>query len=146
VQQNIYQELEDRCLPLIQAFKDDLLVHDRKAIDDFPNTPFLHWTRDTGTTIVHLLEPGEYPGPGQRVPYLFGTADRWHILNGVRDMATYHVKPMNDPHKYTAHYFDGERLRPITVDKAVEIAEQYRRRTEALWHRENTDCRRDPWY
>lgn len=142
---SVYDQLEAACLPLITAFHNDLLVHDLAIIADHPGVPFLHWTRDTGTTIVMLTPAAEYPGRGVRVPYLFGTADRWHIVSQVTEIAAYHLKPSNDPARYTCHHWDGSRLRRITVEQAVKVAAEYRRGVESGWTQENRDRRISEW-
>ena len=81
---SIYTDLESRALPLMEAYREDLTKHDRNQIERHPETPFLHFTRNHGTHLVHLhpanLE-SYFPARDVRVPYLFGTADRTHILD-----------------------------------------------------------------
>jgi hypothetical protein len=51
---SIYPQLEKAVLPLIEHWREDLIQIDREFIDARPTTPFLHWTRETGTTLVFL--------------------------------------------------------------------------------------------
>ena len=127
----IYQQLETECLPLMTGYQADLTTHDKAAIEDNRCTPFLHWTHDTGTHIDFLMEASEYPKAGERVRYLFGEANRWHIVGEIQHMAEYFLRPCNEPHRYTVHHYDGVKLRKITVEKALEIAKAYRKRIEA---------------
>jgi tRNA 2-selenouridine synthase SelU len=41
---NIYNQLEEKVQPLLQAFKTDLTKHDKETIELNPETPFLHYT------------------------------------------------------------------------------------------------------
>lgn len=133
-----YEQLEAACLPLIKHFHDDLVKHDKATITAHPEMPFLHWTRDCGTTLVMM--PGiiddSWPRYGERVKYLFGTADRSHIMRQKVNTAVYHTLPSNSPEKYTVHHFDGRVLRQITVDKAVDVIKDYSRKFEREWDRE----------
>ena len=127
----IYDQLEAACLPMMTGYQTDLTQHDREAIEENPCVPFLHWMRDTNTHIDFLKDASEYPKAGERVRYLFGHADRWHIVGEVQSMAEYFTRPCNEPGRYTVHHYDGVKLRKITVEKAVEIARAYRKRIES---------------
>ena len=125
-----YETLESACKPLIAAYLDDLTKHDRQWIEANPDTPFLHFTGDTGTHLIQLIDPLEYPKKGERVPYLFYDADREHILDGVRQM----VDCMPRVNRNSAiHHFDGKTLRKITQAKAVDIAAKYTRGVRTYW-------------
>ena len=78
-----YNQIEKLALPFIEAFHDDLFKHDKNCIESHNiDTPFLHFTGSTGTHIVMMEPYEEYPGKNIRVPYIFGSADRWQILDG----------------------------------------------------------------
>ena len=143
----VYQQLEDACLPLIEAFHNDLIVHDRKTLEDNPGMPFLHWTRDTGTNIC-MLEPADaYPPKGKSIPYLFGHSERGHILKQTETFGDYHTRPANNPGRYTCHHFDGVKLRKISLDTAVDLCKAYARRIRAEWDKaENKPDVRPDWY
>ena len=133
----IYEQLEAECLPLIERHHNDLTVIDRQCIEANPGVPFLHWTRSCGTTIVFLpshTDTDAYPPYGVRVKYLFGTADREHILKEKVGMAEYHTRPANSPEGYSCRYYDGTRMRCLSVQKAVEVAKAYAKPIEAQWH------------
>lgn len=130
----VYTALESAVLPMMRHYQTDLTTHDRNAITD--STPFLHWAHDSGTVIVFLLsaDDSRLPKPGDRVPYLFGTADRHHIVSEVRNMAEYYCRPCNASPRLV-HHFDGKRLRRIDDTKALSIARDYVRQVESVWQR-----------
>jgi len=121
---DIYKELVDKALPYIEAYKDDLLVYDKAQILAYPDAPFLHFTGDTGTLMVTLPGVEAYPKQGEVVPYLFGTADRWHILNGVVEQVKC-VPRIN--RRDLMLYYDGEKLREVTYNEALGVVEDYHR-------------------
>lgn len=135
---SVYKQLEERCLPLMKAYQNDLVKIDREMIEAKPDCRFLHWTCETNTHLTMLtpINDEEYPPCGKFVPYLFGTADRQHILKQKVVMAEYFTKPAHSPEKYTCHYFTGKTLRQITVQEAVKIAKEYVRPIETKWHQE----------
>ena len=118
----IYEELKTLSLPHIQAYHDDLLVHDKKSINS--NRPFIHYTREMGTHIYFLHDMEDLPAPGERIPYLFGTADYKKILNDFIEMTIWHSKPQNTTSKLIV-YFDGTKFTEINADKAIEIAREH---------------------
>ena len=119
---------------LITHYRDDLLVHDlnnlKKCLD---GTPFLHFTRDTGTYMVMLIGADEYPAKGERVPYLFGSADREHCLNGVWDVVNHCTDGFYGQH--VCHYYDGRTLRKVTNVQARNIASEYTATIRSQWAR-----------
>jgi len=118
----IHQELVKKALPYIKSYQNDLLVHDKNAIDQYPGRKFLHFTGDTGTTIITLYWSEDYPGKDQRVPYLFSAADRYHILKGISDI----IKALPGCNRMDLIlYFDGKTLKPITYDRAKQIICEY---------------------
>lgn len=133
----VYRELRKRCLHLIEHYRDDLLVHDRRIIRNHPGIPFLHWTRATGTCI-EILSPHNderWPKKGERVKYLFGTADREHILNQCVSTAEYRANKMNTETRLVL-YHDGKdvNLKEISLQRAVEIAKEHKRRVLHMWN------------
>jgi hypothetical protein len=127
-----YTELKAACLPLLEAYHDDLVKHDRQFIEDNPGVPFLHQTRKSGTTMIPLWPAEAYPAKGEYVPFLFGTADREHILQGVTDMAEYVLSPVALK-TLALHYYDGSILRSVTGKRFLELAWEHRRRIERQW-------------
>ncbi len=129
---SIFAQLAAQCLPFIEAYHDDLLKHDRAAIGEetAPRTPFLHWTRPTGTHLLQFTPAEEYPPIGVQVPYLFASAGRDHILDQTVVIARY----ASTEAVRAVHYFDGRALREISASKAIELAEDYRRSVQRQWH------------
>lgn len=130
---SVCAELEAAVLPHLHYFKDDLLVHDRKAIEDHPGCPFLHWSCDSNTHILFLVPQEEYPRKDVWIPYLFGQADRNHLLKQVTEMAEYFTRPNCDPGRYAVHRYTGKRLVKIDSKQAVEIAQDYCRAIRHEW-------------
>jgi len=136
IKTTVYRELRKRCLPFIQHYRDDLLVHDRRIIRNCPGTPFLHWTRITGTCIEMLFphDDERWPKRGELIPYLFAKADRYHILKQLVSTAEYRANKFNTETKLVLfHDGKGNNLREITLEKAVEIAKEHTRRVLHMW-------------
>lgn len=126
----LYEQVEEKVLPLITAYHNDLLVHDKTSIEGNPGVPFLHFTGDTGTHMVRLISAEEYPAKGARVKYLFGTAGRDHLLDevvsAIRQMPRVNRRDL-------VLYFNGIKLQEINQVKAEEIAEKYRHKIRREW-------------
>lgn len=121
----VHELLVRECEPIIKAYTDDLKKHDLDFLERWPDTPFLHYTRECGTHMFMMHPTEDLPAAGERVRYLFGEADRDHIARQVVDCAKALARPSDrDLHKLV-HHFDGKRLRKIDVDQAVKIAEEY---------------------
>jgi hypothetical protein len=127
-----YRDLERACLPLMSGYQSDLTKHDRAEIESTPDVPFLHYTRAQGTHLVRLLPNELLPSKGKIVPYLFGTADREHIVKQVLKITELFCKP-SGLDALAVHYFDGKRLHKITADKAHSVARDYAYDLYALW-------------
>ena len=131
---NLHEELKEKALPIITAFHNDLLVHDKTEIERYPNRRFLHFTGDTGTCMVTLFNYEDYPEPNEIVPYLFGTADRYHIAKGITET----VEVMNRCNRLDLIlYFNGTRLKEIDYDNAKSIAIDYRHQIENRFRKNN---------
>jgi hypothetical protein len=133
---DIYAALFQRVSGHIRDYRKDLEVHDRDLILANPETPFLHWTRPTGTNIEFLFGPDAavFPPKGQTVPYLFGHTNRVDLTRKPFEVAEYFQRQQN----VIVHHFDGQRLRPLSLEAAVETARNYSRQVQAVWHqREN---------
>ena len=126
----IYDEVEEKALPLIKAYQNDLLVHDRKTMTENPETPFLHFTGDTGTYLVLMIPGSDYPNAGETVPYFFGKADRDRILRGKVTLVV-HAKQTN--RQDLILYFDGEKLSEVTQEKAELVIWKYQKRILREW-------------
>jgi len=131
---SIFEELQAACLPLVEAYRDDLVKHDKESIGNRPGVPFIHVTRASGTHICFMPSAADYPAPGVYVPYLFGTANRDHVLEQVVTFADYWLRPCAEPVKLV-HYFDGRRLRKVSLKDAQELLRDYGRRVRDTWRR-----------
>ena len=131
-----YEQLYMLSSPVLKAYRDDLEKCDRQQIKKYPDLPFLHWTRESGTHL-QLMPPAnhpDWPKRGEYVPFLFGMANREHILNSVVTMAQMFVKPCYANAKLVLH-FDGWTFLGITAEEALEIAREYRDRISAAWRK-----------
>lgn len=132
---NSYQQLFAAVSDHVECFCTDLTKHDRQAIEAYPTLPYLHWARSCGTTLLFLppIDDDSWPKYGERVKYLFGSADRDHVLDQKIVVAKYHTIKSNSPESFRCHHFDGSRLRAITVDAAVVVAERYAVKIRETW-------------
>lgn len=136
IAEETYSQLEKAVSPLLLHYRTDLTTHDKAGIANHPGVPFLHWACDSNTHIVFLIPASEYPAKGERIKYLFGTADRQHLLNEVSSMAEYHMRPTNNPERYTIHYFDGRSLRQVCASFALGVANDYKADIRRQWNKE----------
>ena len=127
----LYDELKEAVLPHMEAFMDDVLVHDKRCLEDNPGVPFLHWTRSTGTDLyfLHPADSEYYPPAGQFERFLFGMANRDHFLKAVYEVAKFEQA---QSHRIV-HYFDGCKLRLIDCEQAVKIARQHVSDVQKIW-------------
>lgn len=130
--EELHAELVALCDKIITGYRDDLLVHDMNNIKQHSvATPFLHFTRATGTYMVHLIAASEYPAKGVLVPFLFGTANRERCLDSVGSMVVHCCEPRNGTH--VCHYYDGRKIRHIALLDAMKIANDYARIIRQQW-------------
>lgn len=133
---HIYDQLFVSVRTLLKAFVEDLTKHDFNALNEFPKTPFLHWTRDSGTHLMFMPEAWDeaYPPEGFEVPYLFGLANRYHILNQKVEQAKYWL---HREQVLSVHHFDGAHLHTTTPAAAFRLAEDYRRSVLFAWQQKS---------
>ena len=125
----VHAALVRECGQIVQSYREDLLVHDLRNMKKCPDgTPFLHFSRQSGTYMTMLLAADEYPAKGEWVPYLFGQADREHCLNGVWD-----ITECCTDSGHVCHYYDGKTLRRVTANKARQIASEYAHVIRGQW-------------
>lgn len=124
--------------PAHQALARDLLVHDRRRIRSAPDEAFIHVTYRNGTNLLPLITQEKFPAEGVIVPYLFGHADRQHILSQASEMMNYYADHHVDG---LFHYFDGKRLRTITIPAAKEVVRRYTEAIKNQWHLERHGIR-----
>jgi len=133
-----YLQVKEKALPIIKHYQDDLLKHDRVSItkngqQDTPS-PFLHFTGDTGTNMIFFIALVDYPAKNERVPYLFGMADRHQILDEkvsiVRHMPNVHRGDL-------VLYFDGAHpVKTVTQARAEELVSAHRQKILKTWRNE----------
>lgn len=130
---DVYEQLKEKALPFIEDYKDDLLVHDKDELERHkPGTPFLHFTGSTGTAIEVLQDESEYPKKGERVPYLFATANREHILDQKVKVVDCTMKV--NRHDLILYYPGGDKnIETITHDRAKEIIREYWQDIKDIW-------------
>lgn len=98
--------------PFLTDYKNDLLVHDKKAIEEYPNSCFLHATRPSGTFIQILY----------RLEDFSDLDDKWAILDSILKMSAYIAKQGEFALRY---YWNGHQLRKIDHYEASQIASDH---------------------
>ena len=126
----VFQQLEALTRPLIELYQSDLEI-DREMIKAHEGTPFVHWTRETGTYMVHLVPPNHagFPAPGEKVPYIFGKGDRDRILDGAIGIARH----CTEGGHLLALYFDGKSLSPVSMERSLAIVEEWAKGVRRGW-------------
>ena len=131
-EKSIYIQVKEKSLPFIKHYHADLLKHDRRTLSDKINKgmAFLHFTGDTGTYLCLFNPSKNYPGPGERIRYCFGTANRHEILEQVPGVIE-NMRTLN--RQKLILYFDGYSLNKITQGKAEHLATQYVNDMKDAW-------------
>ena len=132
LQANCYPELRRKVRKLIQAFHCDLDKYDRDILKAIDPTPYLHFTRELGTHLIVLRSASDYPKAGEQIPYLFGTADREHILRSGMSIFECIDRERNT---LAVHHFDGAKLHEIDMDKAKRVLQDYMDDVRRQWQR-----------
>lgn len=125
-----YEALEAATSHLIEHYRDDLLKHDRRFCADNPSWEFLHFAGPCGTHLVDMRPSGDYPKSGEIVPFLFGHADRYHLLNSGLDCIRA-IESSSD--RRTVHYWDGSQLWPIDFKRARNLYLDYMESVRGDW-------------
>ena len=107
----------------VTSYKTDIEI-DRKLLTKAPHIPRLFFVRDWGTHCISLLSEKDLPPAGERVPYLFGTADRKHLVRQAGVMMEYFTG-MNKEHHYDVYYVVQGHALEITLKEAATIVEEY---------------------
>lgn len=126
----LFDQLYTAVTDTVIDFRDDLEKHDKRMIERNPGRRFLHFARPTGTDMV-FFTPADaecWPLPGERIRFLFSTADRWHILNELANLASLHADRADQ-----IHYFDGHRLHTVNRRCAEHLAAEWRAHIEKAW-------------
>ena len=117
-----YDKVFEMASPVIKHYRNDLVKHDKRAIDENAGIPFLHFTGDTGTSITFFHPAEKYPGKNVTVPYLFGHADRNHILDETKNIIFY-MRKLN--RQDVILYYNGSTVKKITQDTAEDLVTKY---------------------
>lgn len=128
-----FKKIKEAALPLMVQYQSDLEL-DKTDICKNAGVPFLHFTRTTGTLLVMLTPADNFPKKGEYIPHLFSRANREQLLKNIATMSKYYKNGNNGPCEMV-FYFDGERLKKISVEKAAEIGLAHARSVEAVWGR-----------
>ena len=127
---DVFEQLEELSRPLLKSFQSDLEI-DREMIETHEGVPFVHWTRETGTYMVHLVPPNHagFPSLGEKVPFLFGKGDREKVLDGAIGIAQH----CTEGGHLLALYFDGKNLNPVSMERSLAIVESWARDVRKSW-------------
>jgi hypothetical protein len=137
---NTYEQVREKSLPLIKAYHDDLIKYDKREIAENPGVPFLHFTGDTGTYAFFMIPAEEYPAKGKIVPYLFGKADRFHILRQFVKLVE-NMRRIN--RQSLILYFNGKRLIEISQERAESLAQKYECKILHDWRKAEAEERKN---
>ena len=125
----VYNKIKKNSLPLMTDYEGDLVEHDYNNIINSEKCSFLHFTRKMGTYLIKLSTV-DYPAENRTIPYLFGTADRNHLLKQIITMVDYH-KTNCVMVQYYNHNADTVDI--ISIDDALSIAQAYTRLVINRW-------------
>jgi len=108
--------------------------------------PFLHFTRAYGTQLI-LMPPSDHPcwpKDGEVVPYIFGKANRLHILQEKFTMVKYPYERLRCIH-HARSFLPGQplELQEIPLKFAIEAMERYINWTLRDWREKSKKDRRE---
>jgi len=111
-----YKEFAEK---VVKNYRTDL-DHDLRFFES--KTPSIVFLRENGSHMISLDPFDMYPKCFERIKYLFGTADRWHILRDKVSTVEWCIK--NDNSKVVV-YFNGKDLKVISHEKSRNIISKY---------------------
>lgn len=133
--EQVYKEVESKSLPLIKCFSEDLTEIDKRTIlENKRQYPFLHFTGENGTYLIMLAPKDEYPAKGAEVKYLFGYADRIHMLGDKVKHIEWCVKESSK--REVVLYFDGTKVREVSEGEVLNIIYDYERNLKNQFYAE----------
>jgi hypothetical protein len=125
----VHYELIMATEKVIKSYRDDLFVHDLSALEDMESrnhhvAPFFHIAYESGTILDFLYPMGDYPYGNSRIPFLFGTVDKFELLesvgNSLRSGQAQHERAL-------VHYYTGNgELQSVSLTEAGEIVAAYK--------------------
>ncbi len=125
--------VKKRAKPLMTHYHSDLEI-DLQVIEKHPyRCPFVHITRKMGTHMFPHTPASMYPKKGEVVPYLFGKADRDHILKSSSiESFKHHIETAN---YIQMNYFDGFTYDIVEPSNAMRNVRKYyeKMREDFLW-------------
>ena len=91
----------------------------------------LIFTHECGSHAINLYDYADYPAEGVSVPYLFGHANRWHILkecSSILECESVKNAPL-------IHYYDSSvgRIKKVSFSQACELVTRYQMRMNNLF-------------
>ncbi len=125
-----FKEIVFNSLPLLSEHTDDLMVHDKREMNNKLNVPFIHFTRNYGTSMI-FLSTQDYPKKGIEIPHLFGTANRNHLLSELKSVTDCH-----HGNCMVIQHYDGKEVKVICHDKALSIVHAFTLDTLKKWRNE----------
>lgn len=125
----IYAELFKLTEKHVEHYRTDF-DHDKNTLNKSIGDEFIHIARECGTYLGILsYDTTDFPKKGEKTPYLFGTADREHILNDCKITLDHYLK--REPR--SIYYFDGKKLKPITEHFARTVMDTYISNVKHQW-------------
>ena len=129
---NIFEQLFKATEKKVKNYRSDF-EYDKKNIEENPDAKFIHIARENGTHLTRFFKSEIYPKQGERVKYLFSaTANRKELLKSNLETFEHYLK--QDPLKL--HFFNGEKLIKINVEKAKSIYLNYYNSMLYKWEQE----------
>ena len=127
----IFKKLVIKSLPLMTNYIKDLLTHDKEQLDKLDNSiPFIHFTRKMGTGLI-ILSSDNWPARGETIPYIFGTADRNHLLREVKNTANHYKSNC-----VLIQFYDGNKLHVMSHDEIMCLVDTFQHETISKWSKE----------
>jgi hypothetical protein len=126
----LYQAIENIAGKHVKHYKEDLTTHDKNSIERDSKTPFIHISRETGTSLQRFYKLDQYPKKGETIQYMFNAqAKRKQLLDGINTTIEHYL---NWGPK-TVLFWDGKKLKRITPEQARNEFNQYERATNNAW-------------
>ena len=128
----LFEQLFNKTKKDVKNFASDFEV-DKKVIEKYNGRKFIHFTRESGTSIHIFYKTEDLPKKEEVVSYLFGTAKREVILKNNLEALEYYAE--NNP--ISTHFFNGEKLVKTNPEEAIDIFKNYINRLKARWTEED---------